>query len=551
MPAYNSVIRHLNTLLDFVTCPSAPDYAIDIYEGYINQLWSYLQVGDVIECNGVHFPLDAELTNAELKKKIEQGLTAFLSYSKRVRKLEFSDSGSTNFDDVVSRLQTQQSRAEGLYYRASRLYESTLASIENTERELKGKKQKVQLFAESFASQAPSTFSRELAVHGITSDQTDFQEKLAQIFLDSSFESLQTYFFHAIKFGSAEIVELFLRTCVIAQSCPLKLRLDDEITVDAEGNTILHIISIMAQSADTPMNLEKVLRRLNAVLETVEVIKREKSRVPSYEIGFDEKVNEHLEEVFLLENASKKTVIELLLQANKFKLFLLIRTYITPKLIANAMSARSSELEQNVYKHLLAYETRLRKLEDKPDTKTTLGKKCAAFNDIASYPDEFYNRLIQRRKALESLWIALWIANTTGSLTILIEQIRLCSVANKRYSEPGVLFAFSDALMDPLVSFVNDYRRVHGPERVGIHLANAGAGVSLASLSIEASPAAVATLGAVDRATDESMTARREATGATATPVPPSAAALGAHGVFPSAGAQTEGVTSSAAPAPS
>ena len=478
-------ISHLNSLLAPVTMDSEPIYrnsAREVYEKYINQLTAPLQDGDEVQCNDTIYSLD----NPALRKAIARDVASFLAHCRSIFTLKFTAFSAFNIEAQIKELNANAAAAEKTYRELTQSYDQTLLSIETYEAAQKQRRDEINLFVENFSNLAPSTFKKELEDRGMSTDDTDFKQRLTQIFLASSLRPLQESLFHAVESNSPEMVDLLLMECVKTFSNPLEPHGDSSRGKDQRGNTILHNIVIRTKSADAPAHLTMELRKLRAVLETIKIIKHtEVAGVYRDEAMCSIVVNRYLVNAFLLENDDKETVIDLIFQADRCRLFTTVREYITTPLIEEAVRARASQFEDKVVKHLLSYGTKLSALEDKPETRAILDDKRVIFDDRSTaYRDELYPRLIQRRKALDSLWLALWV-----SPSFLRDQIRVCGIMNDGFSEPGALFfSGSNGLIDPLVSISDDYmkRKVGGQERVSAHHASA-AGTSLSRSTASAS----------------------------------------------------------------
>lgn len=71
--------------------------------------------------------------------------------------------------------------------------------------------------------------------------------------------------------------------------------------------------------------------------------------------------------------------------------------------------------------------------------------------------NELGDRLLQRRKALDSLWLALWLVSQTHSNAVLIEQIKYYCEKNAGYPVLDPRLSWGYTLLEPFTVIMNAY----------------------------------------------------------------------------------------------
>jgi hypothetical protein len=457
--------RHLTLVIDAAVSKHA-DRIYDLYSRYLTKFISYFQPGDTFRYQNIAYVFEGEHLAPDRERalfaRIKEDIQAFVLNFAKTRTLQFRPKlGVAELRSEIDHLRGMVAVANSEYREHDAAYVVNSSRMDSAAEFLRKRARAIWLVAADLDRHAPSTF---ILASGMSSGQFSTRQKLPKTFASSSLDPLVfveslggTYLHHAVNLGQTDIIKLFLDAYQKEECNPIWHRpTHTRRIVDKEGNTVFHRIAIMAgETAATQPDLNVLLEMLRAVVTIANKIERDEALRTSENRTFvDKKVNEGIEAALLERNKDRKTVAELFLSANKLQLLFFVRKYITLELVKDTIDAEPTPFERKVFVHLSAYEENLRALETIPHNRAALDERLPTFNDEAVPGDDFCTRLIQRRKALDSLWIALWAANQTKTDEILIAQIRACGLMHI-----GDGFFWGTELIKPLVHIATDYIR--------------------------------------------------------------------------------------------
>jgi hypothetical protein len=479
------------------------NYIVTIeYLSYFNQLMSYLQSGDSLKYKEATYAFGEEGFEPEideaLKSELREDIETLLAVVRSECELTFAESVTIEqLDTYAKELESLAAVAQAEVKKIKHDYDAILSEVEAGYASVRERRGEIERLGSRFAEDMPTTV---ISSAGMTPSAADFKKKLIKTFSRSALDPLTELIYGRIKATPLhfaihhlqdKIVDLFLKACIDRGENPLgEHRESGRKVIDRSGNTVLHLIAIILNeppALEDESKLTKLIKMLAAILETAKQIKRgDVSKILREESLIQREIDAYLLEAFLQKNRDEKTVLELLLTSNKRAIFALLRTYITPELIRRAMEGAAPTFESRVYTHLIAYEAHLKRLEESPKNRELCSTSLVSFEDDRC-KDEIGDRLLQRRKALESLWLALWLTSQTHSNAVLIEQIKYCCEKNAGYSVLDPRFSWGYTLLEPLSMIMKAYisgslegHALSGKKGTEIAEARAGAGAGVA-----------------------------------------------------------------------